>query len=247
MSEAPVEAPTRSFRGVPFTCKRCGEPRQPRHHYCDPCKKIVSELKRAAAALRRQTPCVRCGGSKGTPVAKGVRYCESCRDVMQPLWQVAERERHQRKAEKARRAAGVGVRRKSEVFDDGTRTCTSCGLRKRDEHFSLRSKADPTRRHPQCKPCSSEGQHAARLIRTFGITIQQYEIMLESQDGKCAICLRKPRRQRLAVDHDHKTGEVRGLLCTMCNHRVLGGAMERSDILRRAADYLDNPPARGMW
>jgi hypothetical protein len=48
---------------------------------------------------------------------------------------------------------------------------------------------------------------------------------------------------RLAIDHDHKTGVVRGLLCKRCNSDVLGAADERSDILLRAAAYLEAPPA----
>lgn len=241
-----VGAPSRSFRGVPFSCKRCDQPRPARHHYCDPCKKIVADEKALAAKLKRQTPCRRCGGPKGT-VLQGAKYCNSCRDAMVPLWQVAERERGQRKAEKARRKAGIPQRRKPEIFDDGTRTCTACGQRKKNEHFSAKRRGDRSILASYCKPCSSGQQHELRLVRTYGITIQQYEIVLESQGGRCAICLRKPRRQRLAVDHNHKTGEIRGLLCSMCNHRVLGGAMERIEILRRAADYLENPPARGMW
>lgn len=45
--------------------------------------------------------------------------------------------------------------------------------------------------------------------------------MLDTQDGRCAICMRIPRNRRLAVDHDHNTGRVRGLLCFTCNHYVL--------------------------
>lgn len=45
--------------------------------------------------------------------------------------------------------------------------------------------------------------------------------MLEAQDGRCAMCRKLPRRRRLAVDHDHNTGRVRGLLCYSCNHEVL--------------------------
>lgn len=46
--------------------------------------------------------------------------------------------------------------------------------------------------------------------------------MLAAQDGRCAICTRRPRARRLAVDHDHNTGLVRGLLCYTCNKFVLG-------------------------
>lgn len=81
------------------------------------------------------------------------------------------------------------------------------------------------------------------LFRTkFGITAEDYFAMLEAQDQKCALCAMPPvGKYRLAVDHDHKTGKVRGLLCIKCN-----SALERFDacegFLQRVADYLKNPP-----
>lgn len=82
-------------------------------------------------------------------------------------------------------------------------------------------------------------------LRLYGLTVDGYEAMLRAQDGVCAICL-KPERfidartgepRRLAVDHDHVTGRVRGLLCGRCN-RTLGHMDEDVDSLIRAADYL---------
>lgn len=57
--------------------------------------------------------------------------------------------------------------------------------------------------------------------KQYGVDQQTYESMLEAQDGRCAICARIPRARRLAVDHDHATGQVRALLCFTCNHYVL--------------------------
>lgn len=92
----------------------------------------------------------------------------------------------------------------------------------------------------------SEHNRDKRLRSLYGINVEQYDAMLLSQDGRCAICYMTPRSRRLAVDHNHKTGEVRGLLCTFCNHKMLGGAKESPAILRRGADYLENPPARAV-
>lgn len=77
------------------------------------------------------------------------------------------------------------------------------------------------------------------LIRSFGITGEQYLELLEKQGGCCALCKKTPEKegQRLAVDHDHKTGEVRGILCRYCNHRVIGRHRDE-DLLRRMADYI---------
>lgn len=61
--------------------------------------------------------------------------------------------------------------------------------------------------------------------------------MLKAQGGGCAICGKKPRKRYLAVDHDHFTGRVRGLLCYFCNTSL--GTFEASrDVAQRASDYL---------
>lgn len=59
------------------------------------------------------------------------------------------------------------------------------------------------------------------LQRKFGISKEEYDRMFVNQNGRCAICRRPPKKFRLSVDHDHKTGKVRGLLCAPCN-KVLG-------------------------
>lgn len=60
------------------------------------------------------------------------------------------------------------------------------------------------------------------LCKQYGITVEEYDQMVENQNGVCAIC-EKPcaSGRRLAVDHDHVTGKVRGLLCGACN-RIIG-------------------------
>jgi hypothetical protein len=81
---------------------------------------------------------------------------------------------------------------------------------------------------------------ATRDVR-YGLSSSQYNSMLEAQRGVCAVCGRPPkgkRRQRaLCVDHDHRSGTVRGLLCYDCN-LMLGHAKDDAEVLRRAADYL---------
>jgi hypothetical protein len=65
-----------------------------------------------------------------------------------------------------------------------------------------------------------------------------YEAMLTSQGGVCAICGRPPsEKRRLAVDHDHATGAVRGLLCVPCN-QALGRFQDSPDVLAAAAMYV---------
>lgn len=76
--------------------------------------------------------------------------------------------------------------------------------------------------------------------RKYGVTRDQYEEMLTAQDGRCAICGSADHGRdgyRLVVDHDHKTGAVRGLLCNNCN-RVLGYFDDDPDRMLAAAAYL---------
>lgn len=80
-----------------------------------------------------------------------------------------------------------------------------------------------------------------QLKRRYGITIAQYEELLKSQGSKCAVCFRKPEvfNKKLAVDHDHRTGEIYGLLCTNCNQYIIGRV--RDPILfARASRFLQN-------
>lgn len=78
------------------------------------------------------------------------------------------------------------------------------------------------------------------LKRKFGLTEEQYDELLEKQNGCCAICDRHHTlfNTRLAVDHDHKTRRIRGLLCTNCNHRLIGKHRDAL-LLRKMADYVE--------
>ena len=70
------------------------------------------------------------------------------------------------------------------------------------------------------------------------MTIEQYDTMLEAQDGGCSICGRPPRDDiSLHVDHDHSTGEIRGILCFRCNN-ALADFQEDTGLLRNAIGYL---------
>lgn len=109
--------------------------------------------------------------------------------------------------------------------------CRSCDADKPANTFTSRG---------WCKECSSNYDYKFRLKRVYGLTQEEYDFMLEKQEGRCAICRNKPGKRRLNVDHNHKTGQIRGLLCGRCNHKLLGSGNENSDILRRAADYLEN-------
>lgn len=96
----------------------------------------------------------------------------------------------------------------------------------------------------RCRACRSYSSHEARIKKEFGIDAVEYERLLDAQGGVCAICLGRPRSARLAVDHDHNNGAIRGLLCSRCNTELLGSAHDSVDILLRAVKYLQEPPAQ---
>lgn len=80
------------------------------------------------------------------------------------------------------------------------------------------------------------GYQLKQDLKKYGLSLKQYEQMLSDQNGVCAICSGKTSR-RLAVDHDHQTGRVRGLLCGRCN-AGLGQFKENPLMLHKAIRYL---------
>lgn len=81
----------------------------------------------------------------------------------------------------------------------------------------------------------------AQRVKKYGITADEYSKMLESQNGKCAICGAKTgdnRGNRLYVDHDHASGRTRGLLCYSCNFGI-GIFKDDVNLLKRAIEYLE--------
>ncbi len=79
----------------------------------------------------------------------------------------------------------------------------------------------------------------SHLKRKYGLTLAQYDAMLEVQDGVGAICRQpRPEERTLHVDHDHDTGAIRGLLCFTCNN-ALGDFRDEPDLFQAAAEYLD--------
>ncbi len=80
-------------------------------------------------------------------------------------------------------------------------------------------------------------KHNSHLKKTYGIDIDEYDKILAGQDGVCAICRGGTSKRHFAVDHNHKTGQIRGLLCARCN-RGLSVFMDRIDNLRAAVKYM---------
>jgi hypothetical protein len=136
--------------------------------------------------------------------------------------------------------------------------CTTCKVAKPFEDFYTGYKAakqrDSANRkypHSRCKECDharvrvyhhknkeriTKQMLVSHRRRTYGITEEQYDAMILSQDNVCAIC-NKPSHKTLHIDHDHVTGRVRGLLCSGCNTGI-GFFKEDIATLDRAIQYL---------
>lgn len=130
--------------------------------------------------------------------------------------------------------------------------CRTCNQLKHCREFN-QNNASPDGLMNDCKACDRakrlaapcDARHGYHLRRNYGITREQYNWMLEVQGGVCAICRQpettsNPARhtvKRLAVDHDHRTGQIRGLLCSNCN-RGIGHFHHDPSRLRDAIAYL---------
>lgn len=146
-----------------------------------------------------------------------------------------------------------------------TKICTKCELPKRlDEFFPLYGKSN---HNSWCKQCHTTNNIARMKFRRdnepgyreyvrnyarkrrfrikFGITIEDYEKMLAAQGGGCAICHRTDKvidghlgtPKMFPVDHDHKTGRMRGILCDRCN-RGIGLLQDSVELIKSALKYL---------
>jgi hypothetical protein len=124
--------------------------------------------------------------------------------------------------------------------------CTKCGGIKKLEAFSKDNRAKDGRQS-RCKLCQSEVKRqmasyyrSKHLEYKYGITQDDYNRMLEEQESCCSICgihEKHCEHQRLAVDHDHNTGEVRGLICKKCN-QAIGLLQDNSEFAYNAYQYL---------
>lgn len=146
---------------------------------------------------------------------------------------------------------------------DTPKTCRKCGVTKTLADFSLSRRATPTGcevYRSDCKPCCSaralrwfadnpertlEANRRRNLRVNYGLSLDDYQALLRKQGNVCAVCGddepnahgRTGKKFRLSVDHCHKTGAIRGLLCQRCN-RAIGLLRDDPVLLRRAISYL---------
>ncbi|MEF9902774.1 endonuclease VII domain-containing protein [Streptomyces sp. P9-A2] len=130
-------------------------------------------------------------------------------------------------------AKGRRVRPRVEV-PEGHKYCWTCGeVKPHSEWTRNRTASDGLA--TLCKSCKALKGRAGHLKRQYGITEAERDQMVASQMGLCVICLRAPA---VHVDHCHRTGKVRGVLCFNCNSAI-GKLGDDPDAVRRAAAYLE--------
>jgi len=127
------------------------------------------------------------------------------------------------------------------------KVCTKCKLSKEltEFHKDLRQRSGL---RPDCKSCWKLSQKSfktspelrnAHYLKTYGITLAQYNELFISQKGCCAICDRHQDlfNRALSVDHCHSSGQIRGLLCDECN-KAIGYFKDKTSLLYAAVYYL---------
>lgn len=189
-----------------------------------------------APGHRPTNECPRCG--KVFSPTSGDSHCHQCRRHLQD-GRPGERDMDL-----------INNRAMQKNSPDGKRWCAGCQKYRAIKFFG-QSSAGP---YSRCKPCYRKQQHASRVKRQYNITADAYEAIKAHQGGTCAICLVATGRSKaLAIDHDHSCCPdksscgscVRGLLCTRCN-QMLGHGRDEPEFFLRAAEYLQNPPAREL-
>ncbi|HEV2756189.1 MAG TPA: endonuclease VII domain-containing protein [Actinomycetota bacterium] len=121
--------------------------------------------------------------------------------------------------------------------------CARCKREKPPEEFP-RNRRTTSGRHCYCKPCHNRqvresvaragGSRKYHMKRRYGLTPEDFDSLLAAQGFLCPICLKRPA---VHVDHDHRTGKVRGILCEMCNGG-LGQFRDNRQTIEAAIDYL---------
>jgi len=178
--------------------------------------------------LKLEGKCFNCAAH--APVVPGQTMCKACRDKYRTYYQ-NNRDRYRANAKAAY------LRRVAE------RICVCCGEQLPEDHDLKQCPACTQRHNP--KSLNWHRKHPGRdysnkLKRVYGISVELFESLLAAQHGRCAICgTGRPGggHNRWHVDHAHRSGDVRGILCNNCNVG-LGYFRDAAELLEAAAKYL---------
>lgn len=157
--------------------------------------------------------------------ARGYAYnCKCCKKARSKTWYIKNAEREILRSAEYKLNHKTAVKAKQRLW-----------TQKNAKRLNQKAK-DKRRANP-------EPFYASDLKRDFGITLETYKQIAETQNNTCAICkkpesaIRQGRIKRLAVDHCHKTLKIRGLLCVRCN-TALGMFKDDIDVMHTAIEYI---------
>lgn len=142
-----------------------------------------------------------------------------------------------------RRHGNTG-REKYPAEHQGNRVCSACRAEKATNEFSMqRNKLGILVYRGECRKCGSKRARMSTMLRKFGMTSTDYDILFAEQNGLCASCgLPEWYRGKdgeiikLSIDHNHETGKVRHLLCCRCN-KALGSLQEDPELCELLKQY----------
>ncbi len=203
-----------------MVCEECQqEKRLAARGLCSACYGKVRDVEKSAV----------CDGCKEFKPIKAKRFCHKC---------YARFQRHGDTSRERKKKGDTLCSHCNEKPMHAKGFCKGCYQRYRNT-----GSPEYIRRVYTSTEVDKRKQTNSHLVRTFNITIEDYETMLDKQNNVCAICGKGETREyngtriKLAVDHCHITGEVRGLLCSKCN-LALGWFDDSSELLTKAINYL---------
>jgi len=165
--------------------------------------------------------CSKCGGPRGPYDGKTI--CLSCNATRRRAQYVGNRPHERALANKR-------------YLNGGKAKNAARRLANPEKHRAW-NKASRTRRIKVAPEIFRASEHRRKCNR-YGITDRQYELMLQMKGGGCWICGALPKKRRLAIEHDHATGRVRGLACHNCNRHLIG--KNNAGTARRVLAYLED-------
>lgn len=178
-------------------------------------------------------PCPKCGETsvaefyKDRTTASGLStYCKSCKKAKEKLYSFNNKE-------------AVSTRKKGYYANNREE------ITEKNKAFYHENQPAIRERRKEIRLSNLDRSRNENLKHNFGISLEQYNQMLEAQGGLCAVCgkpetarsNRGDRAKLLSVDHDHATGAIRGLLCSKCN-TALGLMNDNTSLFEKAIEYL---------
>jgi hypothetical protein len=189
--------------------------------------------------------CTKCGAEKtldgfGRDRGRLRSHCKVCATAAGKKWGEENRERVARNRKKWREENPGRYAANSKKWREENQARVAANNKKWYEENRERVAAYNKKRREE----NPERERELQLKRKYGIGLVEYQQMADAQNGKCAICRGENEHRSMPVDHDHHTGQVRGLLCDLCN-QMIGLGRDNEFILESAIEYLRKHRAIG--